>query len=78
MALLTDDIHDKLLALLSEEGLVSAEVLAEAEEESKKLGRPLLAILTDKKVVDGELLTHAIAQVSGVPYVNLTNTGLTD
>lgn len=74
MALLTDDIHDKLLALLSEEGLVSAEVLAEAEEESKKLGRPLLAILTDKKVVDGELLTHAIAQVSGVPYVNLTNT----
>ena len=74
MALLTDDIHDKLLALLSEEGLVSADVLAEAEEESKKLGKPLLAILTDNKVVDGELLTHAIAQVSGVPYVNLTTT----
>ncbi|MEO7904662.1 MAG: GspE/PulE family protein [Candidatus Saccharimonadales bacterium] len=73
MALLTNDIHDKLLALLEEEGLVSKEVLAEAEAESKASNKPLLAILSDKNVVDNELLTHAIAQVSGVPYVNLTN-----
>lgn len=73
MALLTDDNHDKLLALLADEGLVSREVLAEAEAEATKLGKPLLAVLSDNKVVDSELLTHAIAQVSGVPYVNLTN-----
>ena len=73
MALLTNDIHDKLLILLAEEGLVSREVLADAEAESKSTGRPLLAVLSDNDVVDNELLTHAIAQVSGVPYVNLTN-----
>lgn len=74
MALLTNDIHDKLLALLEEEGLVSKEVLAEAQAEAARDSKPLLAVLSDKKVVDNELLTHAIAQVSGVPYVNLTNT----
>lgn len=74
MALLTNDIHEKLLALLEEEGLVSKEVLAEAQAEATRDNKPLLAVLSDNKVVDNELLTHAIAQVSGVPYVNLTNT----
>ena len=34
--------------------------------------KPLLALLTESGIVDDELLTHATAQVSGVPYVNLT------
>ncbi|HMM61935.1 MAG TPA: GspE/PulE family protein, partial [Candidatus Saccharibacteria bacterium] len=34
--------------------------------------KPLLGLLTEKNIVDDELLTHAIAQVSGVPYVDLT------
>jgi type IV pilus assembly protein PilB len=34
----------------------------------------LIALLTEQGVVDDELLTHAIAQVSGVPYVNLSST----
>ena len=31
-------------------------------------------MLTDESAIDNELLTRAIAHVSGVPYVNLTNT----
>ena len=74
MALLTSDIQTKLTALLVNEGLVSADVIAAAEKESAESSKPLIALLTEQGVVDDELLTHAIAQVSGVPYVNLSNT----
>ncbi len=74
MALLTEDIQDKLIDLLVNEGLVSADVIASNKEESIRTTKPLFSILTDKDIVDDELLTHAIAQVSGVPYVNLANT----
>jgi type IV pilus assembly protein PilB len=73
MALLTDDIQEKLTTLLTDEGLVTAEVLRATEEEAARNNKPLFAALTEQGVVDEELLTHAIAQVSGVPYVNLTN-----
>lgn len=73
MALLTTDMQDKLVTLLSEEGLVSADVLQAATEESTSNNKPLFALLTERHIIDDEMLTHAIAQVSGVPYVNLTN-----
>jgi len=74
MALMTDDIQQKLITLLQEEGLVSAETIKVATERSAKENKPLLAMLTADGTIDNELLTHGIAQVSGVPYVNLTNT----
>lgn len=74
MALLTSDLQAKLTALLVSEGLVSADVIAAAEKESTDAAKPLIMLLTEQGVVDDELLTHAIAQVSGVPYVNLSNT----
>ncbi|HMI09338.1 MAG TPA: ATPase, T2SS/T4P/T4SS family [Candidatus Saccharimonadales bacterium] len=73
MALLTSDIQEKLIALLTEEGLVTAEAIRGAEDDAAKTNKPLFAALTEQGIVDDELLTHAIAQVSGVPYVNLTN-----
>jgi len=73
MALLTSDIQEKLISLLIEEGLVSEGVLRAAEDDAAKTNKPLFAVLTEQGVVDDELLTHAIAQVSGVPYVNLSN-----
>lgn len=74
MALLTDDIQEKLTSLLVDEGLVAADTLSAAKDEAAKAGKPLFSLLTDKDIIDDELLTHAIAQVSGVPYVNLANT----
>lgn len=73
MPLLTADIQAKLVSLLIDEGLVSRSVLDDAKDTSAKLNQPLMSHLTEKGIVDDELLTHAIAQVSGVPYVNLTN-----
>lgn len=74
MALMTDDIQQKLIALLQEEGLVSADAIQKASEQATKENKPLLATLAADGTIDNELLTHGIAQVSGVPYVNLTNT----
>lgn len=73
MALLTEDIKEKLITLLFEEGLVEESVLRDAEKKADEENRPLLALLTDDGVIDVEILTHAVAHVSGVPYVNLTN-----
>ena len=73
MALLTSDIQGKLIGLLVNEGLVTESVLKDAEAKSVSSSQPLFAILTEQNIVDDEMLTHAIAQVSGVPYVNLTS-----
>ncbi len=74
MALLTDDIQEKLVKLLVDEGLVALDTIQLAQASAAKTSKPLFGILTEQNIVDDELLTHAIAQVSGVPYVNLTNT----
>jgi len=74
MPLLTDDIQDKLINLLVEEGLVASSVLEQARADSAAAKKPLFSLLSEQAIIDDELLTHAIAQVSGVPYVNLTST----
>lgn len=74
MALLTTELQDKLLNLLVEEGLVTRQAIAEAQLDATKTNQPVLAVLNQQGLVDNELLTHATGQVSGVPYVNLSNT----
>ena len=61
------------MTLLIEEGLVTSVVLQQAKDESTQTKRPLFELLAEKHIIDDEMLTHAIAQVSGVPYVNLTS-----
>lgn len=73
MALLTSDIQEKLLTLLAEEGLVTEDALRQAEKDAASANKPLLGVLSEEGLVDEELVTHAIAYVSGVPYVNLLN-----
>lgn len=74
MALLTDDTQQKLVSLLVEEGLVVEAEIRDAEKEATTSNRPLLVVLNERGLVNEELVTHAIAYVSGVPYVNLSNT----
>lgn len=72
MALLTDDIQEKLIKLLIEEGLVESSVIQDATRRAEASNKPLFSLLTDEQILDNELLVHAVAQVSGVPYVNLS------
>jgi len=73
MAILTADMQTKLISLLIDEGLVSKDVLEDAKLSSSMDNKPLLGLLSEQGILDDELLTHAVAQVSGVPYVNLSN-----
>ena len=73
MPLLTGDMQVKIVSLLIDEGLVSKDVLSDVEATSAKLNKPLFGQLAEQNIVDDELLTHAVAYVSGVPYVNLAN-----
>ena len=74
MALLTEETQLKLVNLLVDEGLVARSTIDEGLAEASKRSISIVAYLTQEGIVDAELLTHATAQVSGVPYVNLANT----
>ena len=73
MALLTDDLIEKLQKLLVSEGLIEQVVLDDAAARAEANDKPLFSLLSDEGTLDPELLVHAVAQVSGVPYVNLSN-----
>lgn len=71
---MTTDLQDKLVALFLEEGLISGADIETAKATSVGEKKPLLTMLKEQGLIDDELLTHATAQVSGAPYVNLSNT----
>jgi len=73
MALLTDEIIEKMKDLLIKEGLIEQSVLDDASQRAVATNKPLFSLLTEENILDTELLIHAVAQVSGVPYVNLKN-----
>ena len=73
MALLTDDIQDKLIELLVNEGLIEKSVIDDALKRASESGKPPFSLLSEEGLLDNELLVHGVAQVSGVPYVNLSN-----
>ncbi|MDO4979068.1 MAG: ATPase, T2SS/T4P/T4SS family [Candidatus Saccharibacteria bacterium] len=73
MQLLTQDVQDKIVKLLVNEGLVDERLLKEVQAEVDQSKQPLLQAMTAKKVVDDETMSHVMAQVMGVPYVNLNN-----
>lgn len=73
MPILTDDTQERLLKLLVDEGLVTQQDIDTVSKEAKEAGKPILTELVSRNIIDDELLTHATAQVSGVPYINLAN-----
>lgn len=73
MALLTNDNQQQLETLLVTEKVMTSEVLEQHRQTAQKKGVPLLTELIDSKSITNEELTMAIAKVTNVPYVNLTN-----
>lgn len=74
MAVLTDDYQQKLEAILVEDKLLTSEQLEQHRKAAADSGTPLMSELLQSKTITDEVLTHAIAKVSGVPYVNLNTT----
>ena len=74
MTLLTNDIQDRLAKLLVEEGLVQESKIELAIKEAGLNNQSLMSYMIEHKFLDNEILIHATAHVSGIPYVNLENT----
>lgn len=72
MAVLTDDSQKKLEELLVKEGLVAKTVLDKYRSRAEKEEKPLVSLLVADKIISDEALTKEIANISGVPYVNLS------
>lgn len=69
--MLSTESQQKIEDLLLEQKVVNKKQLAELKAESTKSSRPLLGLVVDKKLIDGEALTKLIARATNVPYVNL-------
>ena len=76
MSILTDDNQKKLEALLVSEGLIKADELTKFRKQATSSGKPLFGLLVEQKVITNEALTRCIAQVSGVPYVDLSDAAI--
>lgn len=73
MSLLTKEAQDKIVRLLIEEGLINKKLAEQAIETAKQAQKPILALLLEQKLVSNETLTHATANIIGIPYVDLKN-----
>ena len=73
MSILTDENQKKLEALLLSEKLVRPSELAKFRKQAQATSKPLFGLLVEQKAITNEELTRCIAQVSGVPYVDLTD-----
>ncbi|HYG84268.1 MAG TPA: GspE/PulE family protein [Verrucomicrobiae bacterium] len=71
MALLTNDLQEKLKELLVNEGLISVNDLHKYEKQAAETNTPLMTLLSKNDVIDDESMTRAVAHVTGAQYVNL-------
>lgn len=65
-------VEDALVA----EGLISEDQLKDAQLKAKGAKTPLFTYLVHEKLISSEQLTKTTAQVTNVPYVNLSNAKL--
>ncbi len=73
MALLTRDGLDKVIQLLIGEGLVDAQMVAQVQAEVTQTKQPLVQMLTERRLITNDMVSHATATIMGVPYVDLKN-----
>lgn len=72
MSILTDDNQKKLESLLVSEGIIKDDDFKKYRKKATDQSKPLFVLLVEEKVITNETLTRLIAQVSGVPYVDLS------
>lgn len=76
--MLSIDSQHRIEELIIEGGLLTKDELEKDKVEALQANQPLLAYLVDKNLILEEDLTRVTAQVSGVPYVNLSGVVVKD
>lgn len=73
MNILSSDNQKQLEVAFVNEGLLSRKELSEAKTRAAANGEPLVSMLLKEGKLDDEKLTKILAEINGVPYVNLSN-----
>lgn len=73
MALLTKEAEEKVISLLIGEGLADGNLISGIKSELDPNGASLLSELLSRRIVSDDMVSHAIAIIIGVPYVELKN-----
>jgi len=76
MSVLSTDNQQQVEEFLVNQGLVADEDLTHYRDEAIKAKEPLFQFLVKKNVVTDEQLTKTIAQVTNLPYVNLSDAAI--
>lgn len=72
MSVLSANAQKLVEQSLIKDGLLTSEKLEALRQEADQSNSPLFSLLSTKGIVSDEDLTHAIAKVAKVPYVNLS------
>ncbi len=72
MNVLSANIQEKVEEILLADGKLTEVVLENIKDKSAKQGEPLFRLLLSEGHITDEQLTKALAQVNGLPYVNLS------
>lgn len=72
MSVILAENQAKVESELIDEGLLTEKQLHDYKKEAKDANEPFFSYLIDKKIINDEQLTKAIATVTKVPYVNLS------
>ncbi len=76
MSVLSASTQKQVEDSLIKDGLLTSEKLEQLKSEASKTSTPLFSMLVNKGGISDETLTHAIAKVTKVPYVNLSSANI--
>jgi type IV pilus assembly protein PilB len=74
---MSEDVHDPLLSLIKEQGLIDDLQYEEVAGEFKRTGKPVSQILQDFGMLDLDTILHAIGGHVGAPVVTLRERDIT-
>src|SRR5579871_50961 len=73
MSVLSASTEKQVEDLLVHDGVLTSSKLEELRKKAHDSSSPLFSLLVTEQHISDEVLTHTIAKVTGVPYVNLSN-----
>lgn len=77
MSVVFDENHQKKFEqVLVDDKILSAEDIRKHKAAANKAGKPFISYLVDNKLISDEILTQCLAKVAAVPYVNLSETNI--
>ena len=76
--ILSAEIEHKIEQIISQQGILTQELIQQYKIEALKQGKSLIELLTDQKVIKEDDATKLIAMGSNIPFVDLSKVSIPD